>query len=272
MLPKTNHIMQVMTKGQYSGQVNVLSHEACILVSTTQYNEHDFNNRLHYHDNAHLSFVLYGGCAERKHERYERLPGMLTYYSAGEAHQVTGVCRSSKHINIEIENRFFDEYHVTDAAIRTAITKNPGTTFLMTTIYRELLSGDAFSAPSIQMLLLRLIGQTERWQGGSVPGWVNKVYCYIMDNWDSNPSLNELSAVAGVHPVHISKYFPLYFSVTLGEYLRKIKVSKAVRLIKYTNDSLTCISYACGFADQSHFSRSFLHFTGYSPAAYRKIC
>jgi len=262
----------VMNKGQYSGSVGIASSESGIIASITEYTGNNFNGELHYHKNAHISFVLHGGCAEKKQDRYERLPGMLTHYSACEPHQVLGVAPFSKHINIELEPEFFNTYEVSDSTLHTAVAKNPESKFLMIKLYADLVAYDAHSMTSIKMTLLNLVGQTVRWQNKcDVPQWVKLVHAYLMDNWDTFPSLQQLSIVAGVHPVHVSKYFPLYFACTLGEFMRKIKIDKAIRLIKFTNEPLTSIAYMCGFTDQSHFIRSFKLHTGYSPSAFRKL-
>ncbi len=63
-----------------------------------------------------------------------------------------------------------------------------------------------------------------------------------------------MATIIGVHPVTISKYFPRYFSCTLGEYMRKLKIEKSLSLIKSPGNSLTNVAYACGFFDQSHFT------------------
>ncbi|MET0466124.1 MAG: hypothetical protein ABW007_23395 [Chitinophagaceae bacterium] len=45
-----------------------------LIASRTILHPNGFNGFLHYHDNAHSSFVL-RGCAEKKISRYERRPG-----------------------------------------------------------------------------------------------------------------------------------------------------------------------------------------------------
>ena len=103
------------------------------------------------------------------------------------------------------------------------------------------------------------------------PDWVIKVREFLHDNWDKPISLWELSLVAGVHPITISKHFPFYFSCTLGEYLRSLKIEKALGLIKSTRRSLLDIAMECGFADQSHFTRVFKLMTGFLPNDFRKL-
>ncbi|HWK05009.1 MAG TPA: AraC family transcriptional regulator [Puia sp.] len=91
------------------------------------------------------------------------------------------------------------------------------------------------------------------------------------DRWNELLSLQDLSVVVGVHPVTISKHFSRYFNCTLGQYMRKLRINKAISLVKSSGTSLTDISYECGFADQSHFIRTFKHMTGFLPMQYQRL-
>jgi AraC family transcriptional regulator len=264
--------MQVLERGQYSGDVIEMCGATGVIASVTCYNGETFNGRRHYHDNAHISLVLHGACVERKRVSYDRTPGKITYYSAREPHQIMHIRKPSRHINLEIEDSFFTKYNVSDEAIHTAITKNPDAKFMMVKMYKELLAGDDFSNTSIQMLLLRLVHKTRKLlHEEGLPQWVKTVKALLYDKWDETVTLHDLSVAANVHPVTVSKYFPQYFSCTLGEYMRKLKIEKALGLIKASPRSLTEIAYECGFADQSHFIRVFKEFTGYLPARYQSL-
>jgi AraC family transcriptional regulator len=103
------------------------------------------------------------------------------------------------------------------------------------------------------------------------PLWAVDLKSLLHDQWDSNFSLEDLANILGVHPVTISKHFRSIFSCTLGEYMRKMKVSKAVALLHSNSYSLTDITYRCGFSDQSHFIRTFKYHTGFLPKQYQKI-
>ena len=122
------------------------------------------------------------------------------------------------------------------------------------------------------MFFLNLVHRAQKLQQKErLPSWVKTIRALLQDRCTEKITLQELAAVADVHPVTISKYFPAYFSCTLGDYMRKLNVEKALRLIKDPGVSLSGVTYACGFADQSHFIRTFKHYTGFLPAAYQKL-
>ncbi|MEO1655562.1 MAG: helix-turn-helix transcriptional regulator, partial [Bacteroidota bacterium] len=81
----------------------------------------------------------------------------------------------------------------------------------------------------------------------------------------------ELAQELQLHPVSISKYFSKYRSSTLGDYMRKLKVDRAVRLLLNSSQSLAEVAYACGFSDQSHMTRLFKTYIGFSPKSLRSI-
>lgn len=262
--------MEALKKGKYSGNITGTFGTDGVLVCVTSYSPDHFNGAEHYHYNAHLSFTLEGGCVEKKKDSYEIPPGTITYYSAGEQHKVLKVARPTRRINLELEQSFLDEFHISDLMIRKGISRNPDAGFLMIKIYKEILMQDDFSPASIQGLLLQLIYRSERQTENKLPAWVQIVEAFLYDNRDEPVTLHQLSLLANVHPVTISKYFPKYFGSTLGEYIRKLRIESALALIKLPGYSLTEIAYACGFFDQSHFIRTFKKVTGFLPSSYQK--
>ncbi|HEX6187366.1 MAG TPA: helix-turn-helix transcriptional regulator, partial [Pyrinomonadaceae bacterium] len=65
--------------------------------------------------------------------------------------------------------------------------------------------------------------------------------------------------------------FSRYFRCTLGEYVRHIRVQRSLELMPRRNLTLTEIATTCGFADQSHFTRSFKQIMGVRPSTYRRL-
>ena len=242
-----------------------------MIASLTAYNENSFNGALHCHDNAHVSFALDGGSVEKKKDPYEIAPGAIIYYSAGEEHQVLKVVRTTRRINLELEQSFFEQFQISDGMLRSLIQKNPDARFLMVKMYKEILTADEYSLTSIQMLLLQLIRKTEKLAAESKwPAWVHIVRNLLSDHPYNKLSLHDLSIAANVHPVTISKHFPKYFGCTLGEYARKLKIVRALSMIKSSKLSLTEIALECGFFDQNHFIRTFKEFSGCLPRQYKK--
>jgi AraC-like DNA-binding protein len=106
-----------------------------------------------------------------------------------------------------------------------------------------------------------------------VPSWAKELKEIIQDQMDINLSLSlkDLSGELNVHPAYLSREFSKYFdNLSFGDYVRKMRIDKAVNLLQTTGHSLSQIAYLTGFSDQSHFTRIFKKQTGQNPSAYRK--
>ena len=106
-----------------------------------------------------------------------------------------------------------------------------------------------------------------------IPQWAKELKEIIQDQLDTNLSLSlkQVSQSLKVHPAYLSRKFSKYFSdLTFGEYIRKLRIEKAITLLKTSQYPLSEIAYLTGFSDQSHFTRIFRKHTGKNPLAYRK--
>lgn len=105
------------------------------------------------------------------------------------------------------------------------------------------------------------------------PRWAKELKAIIQDQIDTNLSLSlkEISEGLQIHPTYVSREFSKYFSnLSFGEYIRKLRIEKAVDLLANPDHTLSEIAYLTGFSDQSHFTRIFKSQTGQNPSDYRK--
>lgn len=227
----------------------------------------------HEHEHANLVFILDGGCTEkRQHHSYERRATDLAFLHAGEAHETIFTKTPTRYISLDIKPEAFVENNINESEILNTIGKSPDAKFLILKMYRELLYNDELTSDSITMLFLefaslsRVIGCRK-----NPPVWVSIVHALLNDKWNETVTLKELSLASGVNPITISKYFPVYFACTLGNYLRKLKIERSLSLIKNSGTSLTQTAYSCNFSDQSHFIRNFRAYTSLLPKQYQKL-
>jgi AraC-like DNA-binding protein len=106
------------------------------------------------------------------------------------------------------------------------------------------------------------------------PAWVKEVKDMIQDQIDTNLALNlkEISSELNVHPSYLSREFSKHFDdLSFGDYIRKLRIEKAIQLIETSSYSLTEIAYLTGFSDQSHFTRIFKKHTGKNPSVFKKL-
>jgi AraC-like DNA-binding protein len=125
----------------------------------------------------------------------------------------------------------------------------------------------------IENLLLDVYKKFLKQKSGKAPGWAKELKEIIQDQIDTNLTLNlkEISQSLNVHPSYLSREFSKYFDdLSFGDYIRKLRIEKAIVLLNESKHSLAEIAYLTGFSDQSHFTRIFKKTTGKSPLVYKK--
>jgi len=106
-----------------------------------------------------------------------------------------------------------------------------------------------------------------------IPEWAKDIKDIIQDQLDFNLNINlkDISSELNVHPAYLSREFSKHFDdLSFGEYIRKLRIDKAVSLLENPAYSLSEIAYLTGFSDQSHFTRIFKKQTGQNPSIFRK--
>jgi len=125
----------------------------------------------------------------------------------------------------------------------------------------------------VEGLLLEVYKKFLKNRKGRVPAWAKELKAIIQDQIDTNLALNlkEVSQMLDVHPSYLSREFSRYFDdLSFGDYIRKLRIEKAIELMNDPKHSLSEIAYLAGFSDQSHFNRIFKKITGKNPSSYRK--
>ncbi|GAB3221302.1 chromate resistance protein [Algoriphagus aestuariicola] len=125
----------------------------------------------------------------------------------------------------------------------------------------------------IENLLRDVYKKFLKHKSGKIPEWAKELKEIIQDQIDTNLSLSlrQLSESLNVHPSYLSREFSKYFDdLSFGDYIRKLRIEKAIVLLQDPKHSLSEIAYLTGFSDQSHFNRIFKKYTGKNPSEYRK--
>ena len=106
-----------------------------------------------------------------------------------------------------------------------------------------------------------------------IPAWATELKTIIQDQIDTNLtlSLTGISNELNVNPAYVSREFFKYFdNLSFGEYIRKLRVEKAITYIESSDYSFSEIAYLTGFSDQSHFARIFKLQTGLTPSQFKR--
>lgn len=129
------------------------------------------------------------------------------------------------------------------------------------------------AGPAELMLLEVYTKYLQKNKGKKAPAWAKALREMIQDQVDTNMtlSLQQISDELEINPAYLSREFSKYFdNLSFGDYIRKLRIEKAISLIETTGHHLGEIAYLTGFSDQSHFTRIFKQQTGQTPLFYKK--
>jgi AraC family transcriptional regulator len=145
--------------------------------------------------------------------------------------------------------------------------------WLLRRLYKEFLTLDAASSLAIEGLTLEMLAEVSRLNVTSVnrnpPRWISQVVSLVRARYSDRLTLAEIAAAVSVHPVHLAREFRRFQGCTIGEYVRQLRIEQACRELSDSNQSLATIAAGAGFADQSHFSKTFKRLVGMTPVQYR---
>ena len=108
-------------------------------------------------------------------------------------------------------------------------------------------------------------------RGGLAPWQIRCATELMNERLADDVSLSELARACGLSPSYFSRAFRVSAGVPPHRWLVIQRVLRAKTLLRHSDSSLADIATACGFADQSHFTRVFHSVVGESPGAWRNL-
>jgi len=123
---------------------------------------------------------------------------------------------------------------------------------------------------NMRLILDQMAGKLFSFQGVRHASALRKAERFIWENYHRKISLKEIADVSGLSAPYFSTIFKEEMRENLSTYLNRLRVEKASSMLRETELPINGISTACGFEDQSWFSKIFKHYTGYSPCQYRE--
>ncbi len=94
---------------------------------------------------------------------------------------------------------------------------------------------------------------------------MKKAISYIRLNYQSELSITEVAAHAGIGERYLRKLFAQHLNLSPLDYLNQVRVNKAIELLRNTEMSVKEICFTCGFQSPQYFSRIFKQQVGVSP-------
>lgn len=105
---------------------------------------------------------------------------------------------------------------------------------------------------------------------GAKSRYVQAAMEYISENCgDSGLSIAQIAAELGLSEGHLSHLFKKETGITVGSFLTRCRIQKAMTLLKQGKLKVYEVADRCGYRDITYFSGTFKKLTGLSPSEYQ---
>lgn len=259
-----------------SSTMRLIKHSDYESVALTEgfYSAGDVVSR-HAHPLPSMGLVLYGECSHGLGLSPEEscVQGDLHCLSAGEEHSIKFV-RDTSCLVLTVKPALLQRLK-DSAKFAFRSGKQMGKPFraIAQRMVSESRQDDDASVLALECLVLEAVAEMSRPRGrrSSAPSRaVLRAHELLQDRFSGPLKLGEIAHEVGMHPAHLAREFRKAFHYTMSEYLRRIRVQKALALLPLSHAPLSEISELCGFCDQSHFCRCFKQAVGMPPLAYQR--
>jgi AraC-like DNA-binding protein len=92
----------------------------------------------------------------------------------------------------------------------------------------------------------------------------------VASGYDRPIRVSELATACGPSVSHLQREFSRLFGMSPSDYVLRTRLLLARRMLDQTAKPVGEVAVACGFYDQSHFTKAFKAHTGLPPQAYRR--
>lgn len=115
-----------------------------------------------------------------------------------------------------------------------------------------------------------LLSQHENQKCNAPNFYVENAKNYMNQNYYQNISVKEVADTLSISDRYLYNLFVRYEGISPKQYLSDIKIKRACRLLKTTNQTISEVALSVGYSDIFAFSKFFSTKNGMSPTEYRK--
>ena len=95
---------------------------------------------------------------------------------------------------------------------------------------------------------------------------------YINENYSSpDISNSDLSSLCHISDVYFRRLFRKHFNISPKQYVIKLRIEKAKRMLVEGKYKIWSVAESCGFESNSHFTKSFKAHVGTTPNEYQRL-
>lgn len=230
----------------------------------------------HRHVNASFYLLLDGACTEVCDRKARPVTAStLVFHPPMWVHEAEWRSGGGTCLNIEIPPAMLECARDESPRLGQSIEfRGDEPLWLGMRLLREFRHRDALSRLVLEGLAMEIVAAVARTPSAGrtrgAPAWLAGARELLHDRFTSAIRMQDIARELGVHPVHLCREFRRHFGCTMGDQIRRLRIDFAIDQLSHSRKSLAEIALAAGFADQSHFTRSFRRLTGSTPRAFRR--
>lgn len=232
----------------------------------------------HAHATTTLGYVLNGTAGKSyKASRfsYTVQPGQVELEPANLVHADPIGPAGLRGYVVELQNPAFETWpELVEGLHRPRLVCEGRVCLLYRKLIHELGLGDDASRLSAEGLILEMLATFVRMprdrRTNDSPPWGSHAIEYLRTNYSRPVQLEDLARELGLHSAHLARAFRRHFGMTVGAYIRQLRVERCMRLLARTSTPLAEIASQLGFSDQSHLGHAFRRSVGCTPLEFRR--
>lgn len=260
---------------QYAGRIGARLSRPGLELAETSYSGGQTVDR-HVHERPLVVLVVSGRMEERLGSGAVDCPvGTALFHPPGEAHGHRFGDRGSRCLVLQFGPTWRERLEVEPSLVpdRPVRVLDETATSVGRLLHRELRLGERAQEAAVDGLALTLLASIARPEAPRRerrPAFLDRVLERLHDDPAADAQLSHLAELAGVSPEHLARTFRSEKGLTVGEYVRRLRVRRARRALGEDDIALSRLALDLGFYDQAHFTRTFKAHVGCPPGEYRR--
>lgn len=228
--------------------------------------------RGHAHEKPHLFLLFTGGYEEtltRGGAARRVRGGGIRFSPAGDRHHLDFSDAANRCAMIEI-----DPSLAPSSTVGRVYCEGSEVDALLGRVRRAIRSSDPAAGlvleGAVLEFLARVGGAGEEGELRIAPPWLRRISDRLAADRAGELALSDLSREAGIHPVYAARAFRRFHGCSAGDFMRRLRLERAIDLVRTSALPLAEVALRAGYADQAHLTRSMSRSLGVTPAQLRR--